>query len=60
LEQGAGYDESHERNRPELQLPDFYLYDQQLVNQFPSAVFPIYLVSILPIYLQAAAAKVQD
>src|SRR5882724_11758241 len=38
-----------------LKLCELYLFDQGVVNQFSLAFIPIYLVSILPIYLHGTA-----
>ena len=38
-----------------LELCELYLFDQRVVNQFSLAFIPIYLVSILPIYLHGTA-----
>jgi hypothetical protein len=38
-----------------LELCELYLFDQRVVNQFSLAFIPIYLISILPIYLHGTA-----
>jgi hypothetical protein len=40
-----------------LPAPQIYLFDQQVVNQLRFTVIPIYVVSILLIYLYSTAVR---